>query len=213
MGEGEQAVENTQRALKLTPLDPHRYFYDSLASTACLPPRTIRSSARLAQRSLRANRKHTSTLRALAVASGSSACLMQARQTCEELLKLRPYLYGQPLAGVARRSAPYRLGEKVAEALRGCRHNQTDTRTGRWNDGWIDSLKAGLAALAASAESAAIGGIGGIGGVGGIGGIGGVGGIGGIGAAVGGLTADGLIRNRDGIVRHLADANHEFPSI
>ena len=34
--EGRQAVDNTERALRLSPLDPHRYFYDSLAATACV---------------------------------------------------------------------------------------------------------------------------------------------------------------------------------
>ncbi len=36
MDDGERAVEYTQRALQLSPLDPQRYFYDSLAATACI---------------------------------------------------------------------------------------------------------------------------------------------------------------------------------
>src|SRR2546428_414892 len=35
-GEGKQAIEGTRRALRLSPLDPLRYFYDSLAATAAL---------------------------------------------------------------------------------------------------------------------------------------------------------------------------------
>ena len=33
-GEGKTAMEHTQRALRLSPLDPLRYYYDSLAATA-----------------------------------------------------------------------------------------------------------------------------------------------------------------------------------
>ena len=42
---------------------PHRYFYDSLAATAAVAAGRYRRALELAQRSLRANRKHTSTLR------------------------------------------------------------------------------------------------------------------------------------------------------
>jgi adenylate cyclase len=36
MDEGEKAVELTQHARRLSPLDPQKYFFDSLAATACL---------------------------------------------------------------------------------------------------------------------------------------------------------------------------------
>jgi tetratricopeptide (TPR) repeat protein len=117
MGEGDQAVDNTQRALKLTPLDPHRYFYDSLAATACLAACRYEDALDLAQRSLRANRKHTSTLRAMATAQWQLGRHDQARQTVQELMKLEPaltisrYLERAP-------SAPFRLGKEVANALR-----------------------------------------------------------------------------------------------
>jgi class 3 adenylate cyclase/TolB-like protein/tetratricopeptide (TPR) repeat protein len=117
MGDGAQAVDNTQRALKLTPLDPHRYFYDSLAATACLAACRYEDALDLAQRSLRANRKHTSTLRAMATAQWQLGRHDQARQTVQELMKLEPtltisrYLERAP-------SAPFRLGKEVANALR-----------------------------------------------------------------------------------------------
>ena len=90
MGEGQQAVDNTQRALKLSPLDPHRYFYDSLAATACLAAYRYEDALELAQRSLRANRKHTSTLRAMAIAQWQLGRHDEARQTVQELMKLEP---------------------------------------------------------------------------------------------------------------------------
>jgi adenylate cyclase len=117
MGEGVQAVDNTQRALKLTPLDPHRYFYDSLAATACLSAGEYERALELAQQSLRANRKHTSTLRAMATAQWQLGMHEPARQTVQELMRLEPtltisrYLERAP-------SAPFPLGKEVANALR-----------------------------------------------------------------------------------------------
>ena len=66
--EGEQAIEYTERALALSPLDPHRYFYNSLAATAAVSAGRYERAIELAQHSLKANRKHTSTWRALTVA-------------------------------------------------------------------------------------------------------------------------------------------------
>ena len=68
MDEGDKAVEYTEMALKLSPLDPQRYFYDSLAASAHLTAGHYDRALELAQRSLRANRSHTSTLRVMTVA-------------------------------------------------------------------------------------------------------------------------------------------------
>ena len=91
-GEGAQAMKDTQRALRLSPLDPHRYFYDSLAATAALSAERYDRAIELAQRSLRANRMHASTLRALAIAQSLSGQMEAARATVGELLKIEPTL-------------------------------------------------------------------------------------------------------------------------
>lgn len=91
-GEGAQAMKDTQRALRLSPLDPHRYFYDSLAATAALSAERYDRAIELAQRSLRANRMHASTLRALAIAQSLSGQMEAARATVAELLKIEPTL-------------------------------------------------------------------------------------------------------------------------
>ncbi len=117
MSQGEQAVEHTERALKLSPLDPHRYFYDSLSATAYVAARQYDRAVDLAQRSLRANRKHTSTLRVLTVAQWQLGRCEEARRTAEDLLKLEPAL---TVSGWLSRSpaAPYPIGQEAAEALR-----------------------------------------------------------------------------------------------
>jgi tetratricopeptide (TPR) repeat protein len=66
-GEGKQALKDTKHALRLSPLDPLRYFYDSLAATAALSAGDYERALELARRSLRANRTHTSTLRAVVI--------------------------------------------------------------------------------------------------------------------------------------------------
>lgn len=116
MGHGAQAVNDTQRALKLTPLDPHRYFYESLAATACLAARDYGGALELARRSLRANRSHTSTLRVLAAAQWALGQREEARETAKELMKLEP---GLTVSGWLARSpsAPYSTGQEWARLL------------------------------------------------------------------------------------------------
>jgi class 3 adenylate cyclase/TolB-like protein/Tfp pilus assembly protein PilF len=116
--EGAEAVENTERALKLTPLDPHRYFYDSLAATACVSARQYERAIELARRSLRVNRLHTSTLRVLIASQWHLGREEEARQTAKDLLKLQPDL---TVSGWLRNSpaAPYAVGQETAQALRG----------------------------------------------------------------------------------------------
>jgi len=91
-GEGKLAVDGTRRALRLSPLDPHRYFYESLAATAALSAGQYERAVELAQRSLRANRTHTSTFRALAISFWQLGRHDDARKTVGELLRLDPTL-------------------------------------------------------------------------------------------------------------------------
>jgi adenylate cyclase len=116
-GEGAVAMKDTQRALKLSPLDPHRYFYDSLAATAALSAFRYERAVELAQRSLRANRTHASTLRALVVARWELGQHDEARKMVGELMKVAPTF------GVARflerhPSSGYPIGKIWADALR-----------------------------------------------------------------------------------------------
>lgn len=91
-GEGKLAVEGTRRALRLSPLDPLRYYYDSLAATAALSAGNYERAIELAQRSLRANRTHTSTLRAMAIAQWQLGREEDARKSVVELRRLEPGL-------------------------------------------------------------------------------------------------------------------------
>jgi adenylate cyclase len=115
--EGKAAVESTEQALRLSPLDPLRYFFESLAATAALSNDAYERAIELAKTSLRGNRTHTSTLRALAIAQAQLDRIGDAQHTVSELLRLEPnftvakYLERHP-------SSAYETGRVWSEALR-----------------------------------------------------------------------------------------------
>jgi adenylate cyclase len=115
-GEGQAAVQSTERALTLSPLDPIRYFYDSLAASAAVAAGNYERAIELARRSLRANRTHTSTYRALAIAQSLADRMDEARLTVQELLKLEP---DYTVTQFVRRSpsTAYPIGQVYADAL------------------------------------------------------------------------------------------------
>jgi TolB-like protein len=117
MDEGRQAVEHTQRALKLSPLDPHQYFYDSLAASACLAARQYEGALQLARRSLRTNSRHTSTLRTMTAAQWNLGLFDEARATVKQLMNLQPTL---TVSGWLEHhpAAAYPIGREISEALR-----------------------------------------------------------------------------------------------
>jgi class 3 adenylate cyclase/TolB-like protein/Tfp pilus assembly protein PilF len=91
-GEGRDALHDSRRALKLSPLDPLKYYYDSLAASAAVAGGEPARAIELAQRSLKANRRHTSTLRALAIAQWQVGRHEDARVSIAELRRLEPEL-------------------------------------------------------------------------------------------------------------------------
>ncbi len=91
-GDGVTAVADTQKAILLSPLDPHRYYYDTLAATAFLANRQFEQALEFANRSLRANRMHTSSLRAKAVACWQLGMRDEARRVGKTLMDMEPNL-------------------------------------------------------------------------------------------------------------------------
>ena len=91
-GRGAEAIQAADRALTLSPLDPMTYYFNSLASTANLVGERYDRAIELATRSLRENRLHTPTLRALAVALTLTGRRNEAREVVQELRELEPGL-------------------------------------------------------------------------------------------------------------------------
>lgn len=116
-GEGKPAVKHAQRALRLSPLDPHRWFYDALAASAELSAGRYERAIELAQRSLRANRMHSSTFRALAIAQWQFGQHDASRATVAALMKIEPTLTVTNWLARSPSSA-YPIGQLCAQALR-----------------------------------------------------------------------------------------------
>jgi adenylate cyclase len=116
--EGKIAFAHTSKAVQLSPLDPTRYFYDSLSASAAIAACEYEAAVLLAKRSLRANRTHTSTYRALAIAQAMLGDINSARATTKELMRLDPNLtiekFKQNYPGKIQ-SPQY--AEKLAQAL------------------------------------------------------------------------------------------------
>jgi DNA-binding SARP family transcriptional activator/TolB-like protein len=114
--EGQSAAKAAARALRLSPLDPRRSYYDALAATAALAAGQYEQGIELAKRSLRVNRLHPSSLRALAACQWWSGRRDEALHTIAQLLTLDPtltvtkYLRANP-------AGDSRLGQLVAEPL------------------------------------------------------------------------------------------------
>lgn len=94
-GNGPEAERATDHAQRLSPLDPLRYFFDSLSATAVLSNGNHERAIELASRSLRANRTHTSTYRTLAIAQMLAGHVDAAAQTVSQLRLLEPQLTAQ----------------------------------------------------------------------------------------------------------------------
>ncbi|MEO7853355.1 MAG: adenylate/guanylate cyclase domain-containing protein [Rubrivivax sp.] len=116
-GEGDKAVRNVRRALRLSPLDQHRFFYDSLAASAELAAGNYSRAIELARRSLRANRMHASTFRALAIGQWASGLHDDARATVAELMLIEPQLTVSNWLERSPSSA-FAVGQMCADALR-----------------------------------------------------------------------------------------------
>lgn len=115
-GDGAQAMEAAARALELSPLDPMRYFFESLAATAALAAGQYGQAIERARGSLRLNRSHSSTLRVITIAQVQLGRVDEARATARELLRIEPEL---TVAGWLQRSpsSGFATGKLWSQAL------------------------------------------------------------------------------------------------
>lgn len=88
--EGDLAVRCTERALALSPIDPLKYYLESLSAAACVAAGQFDRAIELAQRSLASNALHISTYRTLAIAQVLRGDAQAAHGTVRRMLALDP---------------------------------------------------------------------------------------------------------------------------
>jgi adenylate cyclase len=88
--EGDDAVRLTEASLILSPLDPQRYFYESLGASAAISAGNYGRAVELANSSIRLNRSHASTWRALAIAQSLLGNDTAAQAAVKGLSRLEP---------------------------------------------------------------------------------------------------------------------------
>lgn len=114
--EAKSAVEFTNKACRLSPIDPFGAYYGSLTASAYLSAGDYTKALELANKSLSVNDRHLSTLRAKITALHFLDRPAEAKKAAEDLLRRVPdftvsdYLRGHP-------SSNYELGQNVAKAL------------------------------------------------------------------------------------------------
>lgn len=89
-GDGRAAADAAEMALRLSPLDPMKYYFESLAATALLAGGAWERAEALARRSIRANRMHASSWRTLAIALVPQGKMDDAFAAVSSLLTIEP---------------------------------------------------------------------------------------------------------------------------
>lgn len=116
-GQGEAAVAAVTHARRLSPLDPWRFFYDSLTASAYLSAGQYAQAQKFARQSLRLNASHVSTHRVLTIAlamGGEMQAAAKAGATLRELdpaLTVNGYLANSP-------GVQFGIGRTFADALK-----------------------------------------------------------------------------------------------
>ncbi|GAB5376676.1 MAG: hypothetical protein AcusKO_31380 [Acuticoccus sp.] len=90
MGQGPQAVEKTEKARTLSPLDPHQYLFDSFAAGAHAVNGSYETALDLAERSLQSNPRYASTLRVRTFALEMLGRHEEASRTAREIMQIEP---------------------------------------------------------------------------------------------------------------------------
>ena len=112
-----EAAEAGHRALGLSPIDPLRYYYESLMGSCEFGAGNLQEAIRWCEASRRRNRQHLSTLRILISAYAESGQSEEASAIAEALMKLRPGYRVQTYEANSV-AVLYPFGQRIARAMR-----------------------------------------------------------------------------------------------
>jgi class 3 adenylate cyclase len=91
-GNPSEAVEESERALKLSPLDPHRFYFQMQLANSYLAKNEFEKAAALCKQSLKSNSLHLSTLRTLICAEYELGSHADAQRHFQLLRQHQPSL-------------------------------------------------------------------------------------------------------------------------
>lgn len=91
-GNPSEAVEESERALKLSPVDPHRFYFQMQLANSYLAKNEFEQAASLCKQSLKSNSLHLSTLRTLICAEYELGAHADAQQHFQLLRQHQPSL-------------------------------------------------------------------------------------------------------------------------
>ena len=113
-GTPEASVREAEQALQLSPLDPLKYYFETMLANSYLALGQLDDTIRTCRSSLLKNRFHLSTVRCLLTAQAEAGLLPEARETVALLKQLQPDLtISRYLTSGG--SSPYR--QRVARAM------------------------------------------------------------------------------------------------
>jgi adenylate cyclase len=92
LGQGDEAVRRSERAMELSPFDPRMYTFTSIAGTAHAVAGQYDKAIEFCRHSLRLNRMFATTHRILAISLALSGDMAGARHAAADLLELEPGL-------------------------------------------------------------------------------------------------------------------------
>jgi TolB-like protein len=91
-GNSADAVRESEKALKLSPLDPQRFFIEMLVAHSYLMADELEKAIEMSQQSLRRNRYYLATLRVLMTSQFELGRINDAKATLDKLQALQPNL-------------------------------------------------------------------------------------------------------------------------
>lgn len=116
-GVPEESVTEAEQALTLSPLDPQRYYFEMMLANCYLAVHETQKAITCCQTSLKKNRYHLPTIRALLIAQVEAGATLDARGTFAELIALQPDLTISKYLSAGRNSEFRRRGARALAAM------------------------------------------------------------------------------------------------
>jgi tetratricopeptide (TPR) repeat protein len=113
-GTPEASLREAEAAMRLSPLDPQRYYFEMMMGTCLAACEQWDKAIEVVQASLGKNRYHLPTIRTLMIAQYESGHIEEARKTAQLMLSLQPDLTVQRYLSSGGQSP---LRQRVARAM------------------------------------------------------------------------------------------------